>query len=292
MKSNPMSRQILFSLLSISFLLASCGRDTFVPVDNLPADSTITQVELENYINRTHIALLNRKPTASEFAQSLQQLDINRYDRGIRDAYITNIQDMQRSKWAVWQFLSDRILDGTDTADVYWSAQWYQERVNNSGTQNEQDYWQGLLDRTNNNIATLNGWYSNDSTYDALIAWMVRMPVYDEINMGTENFVVSIYQHFYHRYPTDHELEQASDMVDRQWALLYGGNGNSKADFIEIFTAQGEFKQGIIINVFESYLNRLPTTAESDRFLDHLSNDWDYQQLQRYLLTASELGNG
>lgn len=292
MKSNPMSRQILFSLLSISFLLASCGRDTFVPVDNLPADSTITQVELENYINRTHIALLNRKPTASEFAQSLQQLDINRYDRGIRDAYITNIQDMQRSKWAVWQFLSDRILDGTDTADVYWSAQWYQERVNNSGTQNEQDYWQGLLDRTNNNIATLNGWYSNDSTYDALIAWMVRMPVYDEINMGTENFVVSIYQHFYHRYPTDHELEQASDMVDRQWALLYGANGNSKADFIKIFTAQGEFKQGIIINVFESYLNRLPTTAESDRFLDHLSNDWDYQQLQRYLLTASEFVNG
>lgn len=292
MKSNPMSRQVLFSLLSISLLLASCGRDTIIPVDNLPADSTITQVELENYINRTHIALLNRKPTASEFTQSIQQLDINRYDRAIRDAYITNIQDMQRSKWAVWQFLSDRILDGTDTADVYWSAQWYQQRVDNSGTQNEQDYWQGLLDRTNNNIATLNGWYSNDSTYDALIAWMVRMPVYDEINMGTENFVVSIYQHFYHRYPTDHELEQASDMVDRQWALLYGANGNSKADFIEIFTAQGEFKQGIIINVFESYLNRLPTTAESDRFLDHLSNDWDYQQLQRYLLTASEFVNG
>lgn len=292
MKSNPMSRQILFSLLSITLLLASCGRDTFVPVDNLPADSTITQVELENYINRTHIALLNRKPTASEFAQSIQQLDINRYDRGIRDAYITNIQDMQRSKWAVWQFLSDRILDGTDTADVYWSAQWYQQRVNNSGTQNEQDYWQGLLDRTNSNIATLNGWYSNDSTYDALIGWMVRMPVYDEINMGTENFVVSIYQHFYHRYPTDHELEQASDMVDRQWGLLYGVNGNSKADFIDIFSTQGEFSQGIIINVFESYLNRLPTTAESDRFLSHLSNGWNYQKLQRYLLTASEFVNG
>ena len=57
----------------------------------------------------------------------------------------------------------------------------YQQRVNNSSTQTEQDYWQGLLDRTNNNIATLNGWYSNDSTFDALIGWMVRMPVYDEI---------------------------------------------------------------------------------------------------------------
>ena len=287
-----MSHRIILCFFGISVLLASCGRDTIVPVDNFPADSTITQVELENYINRTHIALLNRKPTASEFSQSIQQLDINRYDRDIRDAYITSIQDMQRSRWAVWQFLSDRILDGTDTADVYWSAQRYQQRVNNSSTQTEQDYWQGLLDRTNNNIVTLNGWYSNDSTFDALIGWMVRMPVYDEINMGTENFVVSIYQHFYHRYPTDHELEQASDMVDRQWGLLYGTNGNSKADFIGIFTTQGEFKQGIIINVFESYLNRLPTTVESDRFLNHLSNGWDYQKLQRYLLTDSEFVNG
>lgn len=287
-----MSHRIILCFFGISMLLASCGRDTIVPVDNFPADSTITQVELENYINRTHIALLNRKPTASEFSQSIQQLDINRYDRDIRDAYITSIQDMQRSRWAVWQFLSDRILDGTDTADVYWSAQRYQQRVNNSSTQTEQDYWQGLLDRTNNNIVTLNGWYSNDSTFDALIGWMVRMPVYDEINMGTENFVVSIYQHFYHRYPTDHELEQASDMVDRQWGLLYGTNGNSKADFIGIFTTQGEFKQGIIINVFESYLNRLPTTVESDRFLNHLSDGWDYQKLQRYLLTDSEFVNG
>ncbi len=287
-----MSHRIILCFFGISMLLASCGRDTIVPVDNFPADSTITQVELENYINRTHIALLNRKPTASEFSQSIQQLDINRYDRDIRDAYITSIQDMQRSRWAVWQFLSDRILDGTDTADVYWSAQRYQQRVNNSSTQTEQDYWQGLLDRTNNNIVTLNGWYSNDSTFDALIGWMVRMPVYDEINMGTENFVVSIYQHFYHRYPTDHELEQASDMVDRQWGLLYGTNGNSKADFIGIFTTQGEFKQGIIINVFESYLNRLPTTFETDRFLNHLSNGWDYQKLQRYLLTDSEFVNG
>ena len=55
-------------------------------------------------------------------------------------------------------------------------------------------------------------------------------------------------------------------MVDRLLGLLYGTNGNSKADFIGIFTTQGEFKQGIIITVLESYLNRLPTTFESMDF--------------------------
>jgi len=283
--------RICTSLILLSLLLASCARDNIVPVDNLPADSTITQIELENYINKTHIALLNRKPTQAELNQSLQQLDVDRYNRSIRDTYVLGIQDLDRSKWAIWQFLSDRILDGIDTTQVRESADIFQYRVDNSGTQNEKDYWQWLLDRTNNNLVALEGWYNQDSTYNSLVGWMVRMPIYDEINMGTENFVVSIYQHFYHRYPTDHEFTQASKMVDRQWGLLYGVNGNSKADFLNIFLNQGEFQQGLIINAFESYLNRIPSTIESDKHHHHLNNGWDYLKLQRYLLTSSEFIN-
>jgi hypothetical protein len=286
-----MLSRICASLILLSLLLVSCTRDNIVPVDNLPADSTITQIELENYINKTHIALLNRKPTQAELTQSLQQLDVDRYNRSIRDTYVLGIQDLDRSKWAIWQFLSDRILDGIDTTQVRESADIFQYRVDNSGTQNEKDYWQWLLDRTNNNLVALEGWYNQDSTYNSLVGWMVRMPIYDEINMGTENFVVSIYQHFYHRYPTDHELTQASKMVDRQWGLLYGVNGNSKADFLNIFLNQGEFQQGLIINAFESYLNRIPTTIESDKYHDHFNNGWDYLKLQRYLLTSSEFIN-
>ena len=286
-----MLSRICSSLILLSLLLASCARDNIVPVDNLPADSTITQIELENYINKTHIALLNRKPTQAELTQSLQLLDVDRYNRSIRDTYVLGIQDLDRSKWAIWQFLSDRILDGIDTTQVRESADIFQYRVDNSGTQNEKDYWQWLLDRTNNNLVALEGWYNQDSTYNSLVGWMVRMPIYDEINMGTENFVVSIYQHFYHRYPTDHELTQASKMVDRQWGLLYGVNGNSKADFLNIFLNQGEFQQGLIINAFESYLNRIPTTIESDKHHHHLNNGWDYLKLQRYLLTSSEFIN-
>ena len=286
-----MLTRICTSFILLSLLLASCARDSIVPVDNLPTDSTITQIELENYINKTHIALLNRKPTQAELTQSLQQLDVDRYNRSIRDTYVLGIQDLDRSKWAIWQFLSDRILDGIDTAQVRESADIFQYRVDNSGTQNEKDYWQWLLDRTNNNLVVVEGWYNQDSTYNSLVGWMVRMPIYDEINMGTENFVVSIYQHFYHRYPTDHELTQASKMVDRQWGLLYGVNGNSKADFLNIILNQGEFQQGLIINAFESYLNRIPTTIESDKHNHHLNNGWDYLKLQRYLLTSSEFIN-
>ena len=129
-----MLSRICTSLILLSLLLASYARDNIVPVDNLPADSTITQIELENYINKTHIALLNRKPTQAELTQSLQQLDVDRYNRTIRDTYVLGIQDLDRSKWAIWQFLSDRILDGIDTTQVRESADIFQACQTSSDT--------------------------------------------------------------------------------------------------------------------------------------------------------------
>ena len=94
---------------------------------------------------------------------------------------------MQRFRWAVWQFSGSNLDERIQ--QMYIGANSGTSSRNNSSTQTEQDYWQGLLDCTNNNTG-IKRLYSNDSTFDALIGWMVRMPVYDEINMGTENFVV------------------------------------------------------------------------------------------------------
>ncbi|MDZ7847129.1 MAG: hypothetical protein U5L96_10360 [Owenweeksia sp.] len=43
---------------------------------------------------------------------------------------------------------------------------------------------------------------------------IIDNPYYDDINMGTENFVVATYQNFLFRYPTGVELEEAKKMVD------------------------------------------------------------------------------
>ena len=61
----------------------------------------------------------------------------------------------------------------------------------------------------------------------------VSPEIYDEINMGTENFVVSIFQNFFHRYPTAAELYSASNMVDGNQSTIFNTNGSSKKDFIE-----------------------------------------------------------
>ena len=286
-----MRHLILFILVLFGVLFTPSCSSTVVPVDGMPADSTITNVELENYINRTYIALLNRKPSDVELTTAVGQLDVDRYDRNIRSTYVLGLQVQPSAKWASWQFLSDRLVDGVDTATIYGDRDWYQDRVDNAASPGDAAWWAMLLGKSEDHIDAMHGWFDGDTSYTSLTSWMVRLYNYDEINAGTENFVVSIYQHFFHRYPTDVELEQASEMVDHQWGILYGTNGNSKADFLQIIFSSGEYEQGMIISLFESYYNRTPSTDEVLKYVDLLNQGWTRTELQRYILSSSEYVN-
>lgn len=287
-----MTRSIGILLSSaLLIVLSSCSESIIVPVDTFPLDSTISEVELENYVNKTHIALLNRKPTSEEFNNALSLLQVDPYDRGIRDSYILGLQSEPEVRWVAWQFLSDRLLEGIDTAQIYSDQQWYLDQSTTSGSQGVQEYWQFLYGKSTDHISAMEGWFNGDTTYSRLQTWMVRLNTYDEINMGTENFVVSVYQHFYHRYPSDLELEQASEMVEGDWGILHGINGNSKADFLNIIFNQGEYQQGRIITFFEGYLKRMPTSSESVEYVNRFYNGWDFWTMQRYILTSSEYVN-
>lgn len=281
---------LLISALVLAVVFPSCT-SSVVPVVGGPVDSTITNVELDNYINRTYIALLNRKPSESERADAESMIDVNRYDRSIRSSYISSLQERSSSKWASWQFLSDRLIDGEDTASMYDARRWYKERYENAASVGDEIYWGGLYEKANNHIEAMEGFLSGDTSYTALINRMVLLSNYEEINAGTENYVVSIYQHFFHRYPSDVELEQASAMLDLQWGILYGQNGNSKEEFLDIIFQSGEYQQGTVITLFETYINRTPSTEEIIDYTNEINDGASREDLQRRILTSSEYVN-
>ena len=53
--------------------------------------------------------------------------------------------------------------------------------------------------------------------------------------MGTENYVVSMFQNFLHRYPTLAELK-TQHMVDGEQANCFGVNGDSKSNLMIYFS--------------------------------------------------------
>ena len=61
--------RIHYFLFSFFLIFSSCKKSELeqVPYNEAPADSTISNVTIENYITRTYILTLGREPDSSEF---------------------------------------------------------------------------------------------------------------------------------------------------------------------------------------------------------------------------------
>lgn len=86
--------------------------------------------------------------------------------------------------------------------------------------------------------------------------------VYDEINMGSLNFVQACFENLFGRAPTPEELERAINMVDGKSSYLFLKGGNSKSDFLNIMIDNPEFLVGRTKDVFNQLVQRNPNTSE------------------------------
>ncbi|MBT3572932.1 MAG: hypothetical protein HOE88_04650 [Flavobacteriales bacterium] len=282
-----MIKPITFCLAVVALLSISCER-TIVPVDNLPFDSTITAVEQSNYVTRLYITLLNRKPSATEAETVLAQLQIDPYDKAIRSAIVANLQSESEATFVLFQSLCNRYLDGVDTAEIRQDRDYYQYKSNNANNQSSQSYYQNLADRMGNlhMVPYWLGW--GTVSYDDVQTFIVDNSIYDAINMGTENFCVSLFQNYYMRYPTMVELDEAKAMMNSKAGLLFGLNGDSKSDLLTIFFAQNEYRQGLIQGLFQRYLLRNPSLMEANSHMQQLVNGMTFLQLQNQLLSSHD----
>jgi hypothetical protein len=106
--------------------------------------------------------------------------------------------------------------------------------------------------------------------------------------MGTENFVVSCFQHFLSRYPTAHELEQSKKMVDGTPAVLFLQSGQSKKEFISIFFSSWDYYEGLVVNLYSRLLYRKPTSVEMGLATQKFQQSMDYEQMQKDILVTNE----
>ena len=112
--------------------------------------------------------------------------------------------------------------------------------------------------------------------------------IYDNINMGTQNFVVSLFQNFLSRYPTEAEREAAERMVDGFSSIVFLEIGESKSDFVDIFFRSRDYFEGQVRQMFVQNLFREPTSQELESLTITFRGDSDYQALQKHVLSMDE----
>jgi hypothetical protein len=276
--------------IGIIFVLFSCGKEDPIVIDGNtpPPDSTIETVILENYVNKLYISMLGREPNAFELHDGLIVLG-EEASESDRLTLVEQVQSNAEYYGNLFDTFRQDYLNGGDTTDI--REQYIEVYAILIATESnpiileiyEQDY-QELVDLYNVSADLNNG---SINVVEAHVR-CVNNAAYDEINMGTENYVVSMFQNFLHRYPTLSELKNSSIMVEGEQAICFGVNGDSKNDFNNIFFEHDGYFEGQVITVYNKLLFRAPNSEEATFLANSYKLNKSYKDLQLALLVSNE----
>jgi len=202
---------ILVFVLSFS----SCKKDPIIVAGNeAPPDGTVENVTKENYVNKLYISLLGRKATEQEFQDAYALVDQHGFSKSDRAALVALLQAKSEFADNEFKIVQANYLNGSDTNDA---RTWLTIIQQNQGLATDSQVikaYQKEIDRLLPLFTVADDLRSGALNYVDLQKLTVNNFIYDQVNMGTENFVVSVFQNYLMRYPTNPELTNSKQMIE------------------------------------------------------------------------------
>ncbi len=232
--------------------------------------------------------MLGRKPIGTEQSDAMAILRAHNFSAADRKQFIQTIftkSDYNRNLYVV---ANNQYLNNTDSMSIA------NEIVLLQYLSTQPSYAQyaaafiieiNKMDTLQNAVNYMN---SGKMDYRGMISRFANNYFYDQINMGTQNFVTSTFQNFLFRYPTNDELANGENMVNGVTAEVFLQVGKTKQDYINIFFNSDEFIQGQVQFIFQQYLFRAPTSAEMGLYSGIYKSTNDYKQLQLAIFSTDE----
>ena len=274
----------------IFFGLSACKKteEIIIPGNAAPPDPTVSNVAKENYVNKVYISILGRKPDVPEYEQGITALEQNNLSLDNRKQLLDIVLNKPEYYQRTYEIARADLLNNIDSAEVDETIAVFTFLLTDStymSAWNQITYEKNRLESLQQTVNELKGGIIS-------IIEMHRKCVnnyfYDQINMGTENFVVSMFQHFFFRYPTVSELEDGVKMVDNFSSFLFLQPGNSKDDFMTIFFDSNNYFEGQVRELYSRYLFREPTSEEMSSKAIQYKNSGSYKELQKDILSTNE----
>ena len=276
---------ILFFLVFVS---CSKTEEEIVPGNIPPPDNTIDQQVYEDYITRTYIRVLGREPSATEMNDGLTKLYQHSLSKNDRIQFLNDLFTKQEYYGHTYDDFRIELLNNLDSTEIPNEIYLFDLLAHDS---TYITVW-GILNyeiarlQTLQNAPTL--FANNSITIIDMHRAMVDNYFYDQINMGSVNFVVSMFQHFLYRTPTQQEQNAAASMVDGNNSALFLQTGASKTDFLNIFFASIDYYEGQVIRAYQKFLFRQPKTVEMNEATIKYKNSNDFIQMQKDILSMDE----
>lgn len=304
---------LAYLTLASLWLVTACQKDPALVPDNEPPNpDNVPTVLIENYVNRMFIDLIGREPLDAEMDSMVEFLKENDLSMTAREAVIERLQS--DTTWvegdtsyrhAYYQRFYDmskaRIIEGESDAEIHEEIDLLERAflvdslngdtvpAGNFITSAEAKLEIEKLE----NVLFIKRQYRGDSIeVDEICRRLCNNSVYDEINMNTFNFIRATFDNLFYRFPTSAEFGAAWEMCEKNHsANLFGMNGQTKGDFLQIVTGSREFYEGMIQWAYLNLLARFPTSAETGALMDDFYSNHDFQNVQKKIMVTNEYAN-
>ena len=276
-------------LLACSFIACQPEPElVLVPDNTAPPDLSVAEVIKENYVNKLYITLLGRKPSPSESLGGVAILSLDNSSMESRETLINSVLQNPEYAQRTFDIARSELLLNVDTSEISLRILIYTDLL----TQPEYEPFYDLLVMEIGRLQALKdvpgGLLNGTISRIEMHRRMIDNNIYDEINMGSQNFVLSVFESFLGRYPTDDELARSIAMVDGLYTVLFGKEGESKDDFIGIFMDSDDYYEGEVINIFRDFLFRSPNSQEMAIHTIAYRQHQDFHQLLVSILSSDE----
>ncbi len=278
----------IFAAIVLSFLLLACSKIEIEKVENNnpPHEQIVTAQMREGYVNRIYITLIGRKATETEFEAGLTLLGAEASEAD-RAKLVEQILSLPEYNTELYSVVRGDYLESVDTALIKSDYLLAVDQLK-TATGSTREYWL-IVENTLKKLVEIPALLDqNQIDIIEIHRRAVYNIYYDDINMGSENYVVATFQNFLFRYPTNVELENGKLMVDGFPASLFLKGGTSKEDFIQIFFDSDDYFEGQVINLYRKYLFENPDTEEMVTLTREFQATKDYKQLQINILSSDD----
>ncbi|MFT4544307.1 MAG: hypothetical protein ACI9UR_001526 [Bacteroidia bacterium] len=298
-----MKRSILY-LVSVALFLSACKKDPdLVPDNQAPYYSEVSDLLIENYIQRVYIDQIGREPFDAEMNSERLTLKAADLSFESREAMIVKLQSNTNFiegdisyKHAYYNRLYEqgkaRFMEAASNAEIQEVMGPIAGGILNDSLNGN---WEGvaeryfLLDKLYAVVDSEEKYMNGEVEISDVCAAMVNNAVYDEINMNTFNFVNASFDNMFFRFPTEQEFFSGYNMVEfNQPESLLGSSGQNKDEYVRILADSREFYEGLIVWSYQLLLAREPTTSETNTLMIDLFVDHDLQKVQRSIMITDE----
>lgn len=287
----------LFALIVAAGFHSACKKeivqtihtDTTIVGNQPPNYTGVPTLSIQLYVNKMYVDILGREATQNELTANTNLLIAQNLSSTARaqiaDALLNDTSYYQR----LIDITSADFLDGNggqQIADKLLEFNYLLQYADSINDELLSLYLETEIARLNVLQTTKQEYAAGTIGINEFYRRFIDNYFYDQINMGSENFVKATFDDLFRRFPTTSELSSGITMIDGFPAVLLLTDGVNKTDFMNIVVNADAFYEGLTRKAYLQLLLREPDTQETGAGIALVKPTGDYKALQKQLLIS------